>query len=374
MVVFFTALSVAVFANYFIPGFSLALGFLLGGIVSPPDAVSAGAILKFVKVPKRLSSILEGESLLNDASSLIILRFAMIAAATGQFVWHEAAVSLAWMCLGGVAIGLAIAYIFMKMHKILPTDSNMDILMTFIAPFSMYLALKTFVIADRFFSKDGQLFRVRLKTDSRVTFTSGDLLVIYPADDDRERFYSVSSIGDAIELVVREVHGGLGSPFLKNSPVGTKFKARVVGNPKFHLPDNKNKVIMIANGTGIAPFRGMLKANKQLPIHLFYGSREREVYDSFLKQELDQYLLSGKLSGHYLAFSRDKEKLYITELIKQQAELVTQVLRDNGTIMICGSLTMQKDVIKQISLACKEILNIEIQTYLDNGQIVSDCY
>lgn len=140
VVVFFTALSVAVFANYFIPGFSLALGFLLGGIVSPPDAVSAGAILKFVKVPKRLASILEGESLLNDASSLIIFRFAMIAAATGQFVWHEAAGSFVWMCIGGVGIGLAIAYIFLKMHKILPTDSNTDILLTFIAPFSMYLA------------------------------------------------------------------------------------------------------------------------------------------------------------------------------------------------------------------------------------------
>ena len=82
VVVFFTAFSVAIFANYFIPGFSLALGFLLGGIVSPPDAVSSGAILKFVKVPKRLASILEGESLLNDASSLIIFRFATIAAAT----------------------------------------------------------------------------------------------------------------------------------------------------------------------------------------------------------------------------------------------------------------------------------------------------
>ncbi|WP_312792131.1 Na+/H+ antiporter [Sphingobacterium sp.] len=139
VVVFFTALSVAIFANYFIPGFSLALGFLLGGIVSPPDAVSAGAILKFVKVPKRLASILEGESLLNDASSLIIFRFAMIAAATGQFVWHEAAGSFIWMCVGGVGIGLAIAYIFLKMHKILPTDSNTDILLTFIAPFSMYL-------------------------------------------------------------------------------------------------------------------------------------------------------------------------------------------------------------------------------------------
>lgn len=140
VVVFFTALSVAVFANYFIPGFSLALGFLLGGIVSPPDAVSAGAILKFVKVPKRLASILEGESLLNDASSLIIFRFAMIAAATGQFVWHEAAGSFVWMCFGGLGIGIAIAYAFLKMHKLLPTDSNIDILLTFIAPFSMYLA------------------------------------------------------------------------------------------------------------------------------------------------------------------------------------------------------------------------------------------
>ncbi len=86
IVVFLTATTVAFVANHFIPGFSLALGFLLGGIVSPPDAVSAGAILKFVKVPKRMSSILEGESLLNDASSLIIFRFAMIAVATGQFI------------------------------------------------------------------------------------------------------------------------------------------------------------------------------------------------------------------------------------------------------------------------------------------------
>lgn len=139
VVVFFTALSVAIFANYFIPGFSLALGFLLGGIVSPPDAVSAGAILKFVKVPKRLASILEGESLLNDASSLIIFRFAMIAAATGQFVWYQAATSFLWMCIGGVGIGLVIGYIFLKIHKLLPTDPNTDILLTFIAPFSMYL-------------------------------------------------------------------------------------------------------------------------------------------------------------------------------------------------------------------------------------------
>ncbi|NML37688.1 Na+/H+ antiporter [Chitinophaga sp. G-6-1-13] len=139
VVVFLTAISVALVSNAFIPGFSLALGFLLGGIVSPPDAVSASAILKFVKVPKRMASILEGESLLNDASSLIIMRFAMVAVATGQFVLHEAALSFVWMIAGGVAIGLLIGLVFIKFHKWLPTDVNMDIILTFVTPYAMYI-------------------------------------------------------------------------------------------------------------------------------------------------------------------------------------------------------------------------------------------
>ena len=140
VVVFLTAMSVAFAASHFIPGFTLALGFLLGGIVSPPDAVSAGAIVKFVKVPKRLSSILEGESLLNDASSLIILSFAVIAVSTGRFVWHEAALSFAWMIVGGVGIGLLVGFVFMKAHQLLPTDVNMDIILTLVTPYVMYMA------------------------------------------------------------------------------------------------------------------------------------------------------------------------------------------------------------------------------------------
>lgn len=140
VVVFLSALSVALVANYFIPGFSLALGFVLGGIVSPPDAVSAGAILKFVKVPKSISTILEGESLLNDASSLIIFRFAMVAVATEQFIFYKAAMSFSWMIIGGVSIGLLIGWIFMKAHKYLPTDANTDIVLTIITPYVIYLA------------------------------------------------------------------------------------------------------------------------------------------------------------------------------------------------------------------------------------------
>ena len=140
LVVFFTAVSVAIFANYFIPGFSLALGFLLGGIVSPPDAVSTGAILKFVKVQKSVASILEGESLLNDATSLIIFRFAMVAVATGQFIWKDAVFSFSWMVFGGALVGLALAWIFMQAHKRLPTDAPSDIAFTLIEPYILYWA------------------------------------------------------------------------------------------------------------------------------------------------------------------------------------------------------------------------------------------
>ncbi len=138
LVVFFTALSVAIIANHYIPGFSIALGFLLGGIVAPPDAVSTGAITKFVKIPRSTSAVLQGESLLNDASSLIIFRFALVAIGTGQFIWHQAAMSFLWMVIGGVGIGLLLAWIFVQAHKRLPTDASSDIAFTLIEPYFMY--------------------------------------------------------------------------------------------------------------------------------------------------------------------------------------------------------------------------------------------
>jgi Na+/H+ antiporter len=138
LVVFFTALSVALVTNWLIPGFTIALGFLLGAIVSPPDAVSTGAITQFVKIPKATSTILEGESLLNDASSLIIFRFALVAVGTGQFIWQDATVNFLWMVLGGAGIGLLLAWIFVKAHKLLPTDAPSDVVLTIIEPYCMY--------------------------------------------------------------------------------------------------------------------------------------------------------------------------------------------------------------------------------------------
>ncbi len=138
LVVFFTAFSVAMVTSNVIPGFTLALGFLLGGIVSPPDAVSTGAITRFVRIPRSTAAVLEGESLLNDASSLIIFRFALVAVATGQFVWQTAVLSFFWMVLGGAAIGLLLAWCFVQAHRRLPTDAPSDIALMLIEPYFMY--------------------------------------------------------------------------------------------------------------------------------------------------------------------------------------------------------------------------------------------
>lgn len=173
LVVFFTALSVAVVTSELIPGFTLVLGFLLGGIVSPPDAVSTGAITRFVRIPKGTKAILEGESLLNDASSLIIFRFALIAVGTGQFFWQEASLSFLWMVFGGAAIGLALAWFFVQAHKRLPTDAPSDIALTLIEPYFMYWLAEEFhssgvlaVVCGGLFLSDRRL--VFLNSTSRI--------------------------------------------------------------------------------------------------------------------------------------------------------------------------------------------------------------
>jgi monovalent cation/hydrogen antiporter len=136
---------VVAFASYaIIPGFTLALGFLLGGIVSPPDAVSATTIMRQVKAPRSLVSIIEGESLLNDASSLIVFRFALAAVITGQFHFGEAVLNFFLVIVLGVLIGLAIGFIFFAIHRWLPTTTSIEIVLTLVTPYCMYYAAEYF--------------------------------------------------------------------------------------------------------------------------------------------------------------------------------------------------------------------------------------
>ncbi|MDN5289385.1 MAG: Na+/H+ antiporter [Mucilaginibacter sp.] len=158
LIVIVTSCVIAFVSHSLIPGFTLASGFLLGSIISPPDAVSATAILRNIKVPKRLITIVEGESLLNDASSLIIFRFALIAVTTGTFVFSQAATNFVVVIVMGIATGLAIALVFYAIHRWLPTTTNIDIILTFITPYAMYIIAEQFHFSGVLAVVSGGLF------------------------------------------------------------------------------------------------------------------------------------------------------------------------------------------------------------------------
>jgi Na+/H+ antiporter len=143
-IVIFTSCVVAFVSSAFIPGFTLAMGFLLGGIISPPDAISATTIMRQVEVPKSLVSIIEGESLLNDASSLIVFRFALAAVLTGQFSLQNATTSFFLVIIMGTLIGLSVGMAFYSIHRWLPTTPSIDIVLTMVTPYCMYYLAEHF--------------------------------------------------------------------------------------------------------------------------------------------------------------------------------------------------------------------------------------
>lgn len=157
-VVILTSCVIAYISSSIIPGFTLATGFLLGGIVSPPDAVSATAILKNLKVPKRFVSIVEGESLLNDASSLVVFRFALAAVITGNFVFKHAAMDFVLVIVMGIVVGVLVALLFYAIHRWLPTSTNIDVVLTFLSPYAMYIIAEQFHFSGVLAVVSGGLF------------------------------------------------------------------------------------------------------------------------------------------------------------------------------------------------------------------------
>lgn len=156
--VFFTSFIVAYATSSIIPGFTLALGFVLGGIVSPPDAVAAATVLKGMHVPKRLMTILEGESLVNDASSLIVFKFALLAVLTGTFSMQEATGQFFLVAGMGIVVGLAGAHVMYVVHRFLPTTPAIDAALTVMTPYILFLTAEQFHFSGVMAVVSGGLF------------------------------------------------------------------------------------------------------------------------------------------------------------------------------------------------------------------------
>jgi CPA1 family monovalent cation:H+ antiporter len=142
--VIFTTLTVGLVAWWLVPGLPLAMAFALGAIVSPTDAVAVNAITERLRVPARLTTVLNGESLMNDATGLVAFKFALAAAVAGGFSLSRSAAEFSVLAVGGFGLGLVVGYAIGKLRDLVQhlqsSDPLIEITLSLITPFAAYLA------------------------------------------------------------------------------------------------------------------------------------------------------------------------------------------------------------------------------------------
>ena len=213
-------------------------------------------------------------------------------------------------------------------------------------------------------------FTIKLKPLKKKKIKSGDLLSIVPAVDNVERLYSIGALNNEIILSIKKHEFGVCSNLLNNLNSNDTLIAGVHKNPSFHLPKNKKPIIFIANGTGIAPFIGMLNTNsKHSEKHLFWGCKTTEstlIYNDFFNNKT--------VTSKHIAYSREGNSQYIQDVIKEKPELISDTLKKGGTIMICGSIAMMNAVLKELDHITINTLNRPIAYFKDQHKIKLDCY
>jgi CPA1 family monovalent cation:H+ antiporter len=142
-----TTLTVGFVAHWLVPGLPLAMAFALGAVVSPTDAVAVGAITQRLKVPARLTAVLNGESLMNDATGLVAFKFALGAVALGTFSIKAAAMNFVLLAAGGLAVGFGISWLVGRLRDVLQrvhgVDAMLETTVSLMTPYAAYLAAET---------------------------------------------------------------------------------------------------------------------------------------------------------------------------------------------------------------------------------------
>ena len=200
----------------------------------------------------------------------------------------------------------------------------------------------SFKIINNSKTNNDNTFLIHLKPTNKVKFTSGDLVAITPRGEEKKRLYSVAKIDNTLVLSVKKHALGICSNYLHKLSKTDVIKGTIQENKKFHFPKKIKNVILIANGTGIAPFLGMIQENKTL-------------------------------TSFHIAYSQDQQT-YIQKTLESQTVLVSNTLKRNGAILICGSLSMQFGVEKVIAKIASQELNLTIEELKNNKQIRTDCY
>ncbi|MGG6232015.1 PepSY domain-containing protein [Tenacibaculum sp. SDUM215027] len=228
---------------------------------------------------------------------------------------------------------------------------------------------QTFTTVSKTDLNNDDSFLVRLQPTKKIRFNSGDLLAITPKEDNIERLYSVGKIDDDIILSIKKHELGVCSNLLYQLEENEPIQANIQQNKDFYFPKKKKEVVLIANGTGIAPFLGMLQHKNGTKAHLFWGGRTKEslrMYTPLLK--------NIEHNNIHIAYSQEQQKEYVQDLLLKEETTITTVLQNRGTIMICGSIKMLKGVEKVLEQITSNKLNTSLDHFKKNNQIKTDCY
>jgi monovalent cation/hydrogen antiporter len=174
--VLFTTSLVALAAHWLIPDINWPIAFLIGAIVSPPDAVAATSITKGLGLHPRIITILEGESLVNDASGLVAYKYALIAATAGNFILWEASMNFLLIAVAGTAVGLGLGYVMYLVHKYFVCDPVVEVTFTILTPFGAYLLAEHFHFSGVLAVVSAGLY---LSYQSPVIFTHQSRIMAY---------------------------------------------------------------------------------------------------------------------------------------------------------------------------------------------------
>ncbi len=221
---------------------------------------------------------------------------------------------------------------------------------------------------------EDKTFLLTLKPIKKIHFSSGDLLGVYPHKETHERLYSIAKINNTIVLSVKLHNKGLCSNYLNTVAIESNVNGFIQKNKSFHFPKKATKVIMIATGTGIAPFLGMMQNNiRKTSIDLYFGVRDEKsakIYVDYIHQSMQE----KKITNFFPAYSRVSEnKVYVQDLILKDIYNIINALDNKAVIMLCGSIAMQKAVFDILDKKLKEN-NKSISYYKNKNQILVDCY
>lgn len=236
--------------------------------------------------------------------------------------------------------------------------------------------LSSFKVVQKQTVDDGYVltFTLELRAHGNINFQSGDLLAVSPPGDVLARYYSIgkTEVG-TILLSIKKHDLGECSTFLFNQEIGDDISAYIKENKSFHLP-KKGDVLMIANGTGIAPFLGMTSMYSKQKKTFFLGGRNPLSFKLYHKM-IQQNKSTDLFNTLHFALSKEKDNnRYVQDLVVENRAEVVQLLNKKGSIMICGSIKMRDGVLEELKNILEEEKMEPLEKFIEKRRILMDCY